>query len=50
VLKAMGFSDDRARSSLRFSFSRFNNEAEIDRALEMLPEVMGKLRNIAQAA
>jgi cysteine desulfurase len=50
VLKAMGFSDDRARSSLRFSFSRFNTETEIDRALELLPQVLGKLRNIAQAA
>jgi cysteine desulfurase len=50
VLKAMGFSDERARSSLRFSFSRFNSEAEVDRALELLPAVMEKLRSIAQAA
>lgn len=50
VLKAMGFSDERARSSLRFSFSRFNNEAEVELALEMLPAVLGKLRNIARAA
>jgi cysteine desulfurase len=50
VLKAMGFSDDRARSSLRFSFSRFNTPDEIEKALELLPAVTGKLRSIAAAA
>jgi cysteine desulfurase len=40
----MGFSDDRARSSLRFSFGRFNTEQEVDRALEVIPQVISKLR------
>jgi cysteine desulfurase len=44
VLKAMGFSTDRARGSLRFSLSRFNNEAEIDQALEIIPAAAEKLR------
>ncbi len=50
VLKAMGFSDDRARASLRFSFSRFNTIAEVETALEVLPNVIGKLRRMAVAA
>jgi cysteine desulfurase len=50
VLKAMGFSDERARSSLRFSFSRFNTMDEVERALELVPAVTGKLRSIAAAA
>jgi len=50
VLKAMGFSDDRARSSLRFSFGRFNTAAEVEKALEVVPQVVGKLRRIAVAA
>jgi cysteine desulfurase len=44
VLKAMGFSDDRARASLRFSFGRFNTAPEVDRALEIIPQVIAKLR------
>lgn len=47
VLKAMGFSDDRARSSLRFSFSRFNTRAEVTKALEIVPQVVEKLRRVA---
>ena len=35
----MGFSDERARASLRFSLSRFNTRAEIDQALEILPKL-----------
>ena len=50
VLKAMGFSDERARASLRFSFSRFNTVAEVEKALEILPKVIGKLRRVAVAA
>ncbi|MCE9608956.1 MAG: cysteine desulfurase NifS [Chthoniobacter sp.] len=49
VLKAMGFSDDRARASLRFSFSRFNTIAEVEKALETLPKVIAKLRGLAVA-
>lgn len=50
VLKAMGFSDERARASLRFSFSRFNSSAEVEKALEILPQVISKLRRTAVAA
>jgi len=44
VLKAMGRSDDQARSSLRFSFGRFNSDDEIDQALETVPRIIEKLR------
>ena len=50
VLKAMGFSDERARSSLRFSFGRFNTREEVPRALEIVDRVIGKLRRVAAAA
>ena len=50
VLKAMGFSDDRARASLRFSFGRFNRREEIARALELVEGVVNKLRRVAAAA
>ena len=44
VLRAMGFSSDRARGSLRFSFSRFNTAEEIAKALELLPGIIAKAR------
>lgn len=44
VLKAMGFSEEHARASLRFSFSRFNTKLDVERALEVLPQVIGRLR------
>ena len=49
VLSAMGLLGDEARGSLRFSFSRFNTEAEVDRALKIVPEVIAKLRALAPA-
>jgi cysteine desulfurase len=49
VLRAMHFSNERARSSLRFSFGRFNTEAEVDRALEVLPRIVRNLRTLSTA-
>jgi cysteine desulfurase len=49
VLRAMNPSGDGARRSLRFSFGRFNTEAQIDRAIEVLPKVIEKLRQLAPA-
>jgi cysteine desulfurase len=50
VLRAMKLGDERARSSLRFSFGRFNSEAEVDRALEIVPKVLAKLRALEPGA
>ena len=44
VLKAMGHSDTHARSSLRFSFSKFNSLAETDRAVAALLKAVAKIR------
>ena len=49
VLKAMGFSNHRARSSLRFSFGRFNTGEEVEIASAVVPEVIDKLRRLAPA-
>jgi cysteine desulfurase len=48
VLRAMGFSNDRARGSLRFSLSRFTTSAEIDQALQIIPRAIEKLRSMNQ--
>jgi cysteine desulfurase len=50
VLKAMGCSNDRALASLRFSFGRFNTEADVDDALEIVPAVVAKLRALSPTA
>ncbi len=44
VLRAMNPAGDGARRSLRFSFGRFNTDAQIDRAIEVVPEIIQKLR------
>jgi cysteine desulfurase len=50
VLTAMGFSAERARSSLRFSFSRFNNMDEIERGIRIVCESVARLHSLAPAA
>jgi cysteine desulfurase len=50
VLKAMGFDNDRARSSLRFSFSRFNTRRDVEKTLDVLPKIIEKLRQMRAAA
>lgn len=47
VLRAMNPSGDGARRSLRFSLGRFNTDAEIGRAIEVVPKVIEKLRQSA---
>jgi cysteine desulfurase len=47
VLRAMNPSGDGARRSLRFSLGRFNTDAQIDRAIEVVPKVIEKLRQSA---
>src|SRR6476660_179942 len=44
VVRAMNTCGDGARRSLRFSFGRFNTEGESDRAIEIVPKVIEKLR------
>lgn len=47
VLRAMNPTGDDARRSLRFSLGRFNTEAQIDRAIGVVPKVIEKLRQSA---
>jgi cysteine desulfurase len=47
VLTAMGFSPERARSSLRFSLGFYNTDQEVDYLLAHLPGFITKLRAIS---
>ncbi len=50
VLSAMGLPDELAQSSLRFSVGRFNTEAEIDRAVEVVATTVARLRRSSSPA
>ena len=47
VLTAMGLSPDRARASLRFSLGKQNTVDNIDFALQLIPEVVTRLRDLS---
>ncbi len=47
VLRALGRSDELAHSSIRFSIGRFTTEAEVDYAIRLLHEKIGKLRELS---
>jgi cysteine desulfurase len=49
VLKAMGFSNERARASLRFSFGRYNSAGDLASASELVPAAVAKLRELSPA-
>jgi cysteine desulfurase len=49
VLRAMKLDEERGRGSVRFSFGRFNTEAQVDKALELIPPIIEKLRALSPA-
>jgi cysteine desulfurase len=49
VLTAMGVPVDLAIGSLRFSFGRQNTRADVDRVLDALPGIVGKVRKLSEA-
>lgn len=46
VLMAMGIEPLLAQASLRFSFGRDNTEEQIDRVVEVLPDIVNRLRDL----
>jgi cysteine desulfurase len=50
VLRAMGFTDERCRASLRFTVGRDNTIAEIDEAVDLLVETISRVRGLAGVA
>jgi cysteine desulfurase len=46
VLRALGFSDDEARSSLRFGLGRFNDAADAEFAVDRVVDAVRKLRKL----
>jgi len=47
VLTAMGLTPDRARASIRFSLGKQSTAEDIDFALELIPEVVTRLRELS---
>lgn len=43
VLKAMGIEERIAHGAIRFSLSRFNTQAEVDRAVAIIPDLLSRL-------
>ena len=50
VLKALGLPDDQVRASLRFGIGRFNTDAEIEFAVEILTAAVKRLRGLSSMA
>ena len=50
VLRALGLSEDDARSSIRIGLGRFNTTEEVDIAIECLTEAVNRLRKLSSMA
>jgi cysteine desulfurase len=46
VLRALGFSEDAARSSLRFGLGRFNTQSDVDFTIERVVQAVQRLRKL----
>ncbi|MCA2997263.1 MAG: IscS subfamily cysteine desulfurase [Rhodocyclaceae bacterium] len=47
VLRALGRNDEMAHSSIRFSIGRYTTEADVDFAIHLMKERIGKLRDMS---
>lgn len=47
VMRAMGLPYVLAHSSIRFSFSKYNQESDVDKVIEVLPGIVDRLREIS---
>ncbi|WP_245664256.1 aminotransferase class V-fold PLP-dependent enzyme [Candidatus Propionivibrio aalborgensis] len=47
VMRAMGIPYTAAHGTIRFSLSRFNTEAEIDRVIAGVPPIIAQLRKLS---
>ena len=47
VMRAMGIPYTAAHGTVRFSLSRYTTEAEIDRVIEVVPQVVAQLRKLS---
>ena len=47
VLRAMGVPFTAAHGSIRFSLSRYNTEEEVDYAIEKIPPIINRLRELS---
>lgn len=47
VMRAMGLPYVLAHSSIRFSFSRYNQESDVEKVVEIMPSIIEKLRRIS---
>ena len=47
VLRALGLNDELAHSSIRFSIGRFTTEEEIDYAIKLICDSIGRLREMS---
>ncbi len=50
VLLAMGMPHETAHGSLRFSLGKYNTEEDVDYVLEVLPEIVERLRSMSPVA
>jgi cysteine desulfurase len=49
VLAAMGYPDEEARGALRLSLGRTTSETEIERAIDVVPAIIARLRDGSSA-
>ena len=47
MLRALGMTDELAHSSIRFSLGRFTTEEEIDYAIKLVRNSIGRLRELS---